>query len=127
MHDAYQTFLNAARTDASGKLRRDTAYEQYAAVNIASWPTVPPSTTVIRLFSFSKRVFIDNNMFNNAQSSACLLLQSYIQQYRFLGKSIRHSKDTVIYRSLDGSPGRTDADVVLSLVQLQQLSHLIFR
>ncbi|KAF8385688.1 hypothetical protein PRIPAC_74830 [Pristionchus pacificus] len=36
MHDAYQTFLNAARTDASGKLRRDTAYEQYAAVNIAS-------------------------------------------------------------------------------------------
>ncbi|GMS87932.1 hypothetical protein PENTCL1PPCAC_10107, partial [Pristionchus entomophagus] len=35
MHDAYQNFLNTARTDAGGKLRRDTAYEHFATVNIA--------------------------------------------------------------------------------------------
>ncbi|GMR33241.1 hypothetical protein PMAYCL1PPCAC_03436, partial [Pristionchus mayeri] len=35
LHDAYQNFLTTARTDVGGKLRRDTVYEQYAAVNIA--------------------------------------------------------------------------------------------
>ncbi|GMT34340.1 hypothetical protein PFISCL1PPCAC_25637, partial [Pristionchus fissidentatus] len=34
LHDAYQNFLNAARTDVAGKLRRDTAYEKFAAVNV---------------------------------------------------------------------------------------------